>query len=905
MRASEMALLLSILMLAVPWAGLSSVDTISQDMTIRTSVGNDVSDSTNFTTVFQLNIPDDGQFNNDAIPYSIDDSAIIDFSFDRVAYHLELQKPNEERIWVFVSFPSPTIHAQELGVPTFSSGVVFKQLLSDVTIESNHPNLTDLGAIDTGVIEFWGSNYGASNGNSVPNADGSSFDFGDIQSTEGTAGYGSMQIHDYESGETLFSYSAWGYGSGGSGDDLGIGNNPDSEGNPDWTFSQNCGEYDLKTLTVMIRPGPTPSELMVDLQSPDSHQIVQRNEYSMGIFPVQGSTEYTVDLIEGRYIPMGNSMPSDWHSVATPLSSHFYGTIEVPTGWHQLEFRFLNDGQVIDIVTVGPVGVGEVFIVAGQSNSANSGEFPLTPTDPRVSTWGSNGWRFGHDPQPAATGNGGSPWPVVGDLLTHRYDVPIGFLSVGYGGTKVDRWVPDTNDLFPRITDALDAVGPSGARAILWHQGESNAGGTTVEDYAEMLGEVVLGSRAHAGYDIAWLVARVGFVPNGDPVKMGWVVGGQNTVIDADPLTFPGPHTDDLNGTEWRYDTIHFNEAGLREHAARWDTRIANAMNDLLHLIVDTDGDGVYDDEDICQGTPSGVDIFTDGCSEEQREVGSTTDSDNDGIMDNSDLCPETPEGESVYTDGCSDSQRDSDGDGVSDAVDLCPDSDDTVDVDLDGIPDGCDDLIDTDGDGVSDGEDRCFDFDDGIDVDEDGYHDACDVLVDSDFDDVSDTDDRCPGFDDLIDMDQDGTPDGCDSLIDSDGDGRADFADACNGHDDAIDEDMDNIPDGCDSFVGIETESQTNSVMMQGVVALAAVMLVALLSILALSVLRKGKPPSIQTPAIPEEAVFDLVTGPESSLEGVWNEGEEWLEEPAGSGTWYKRDQETRQWNLHKDSTE
>ena len=178
--------------------------------------------------MYELNIPDDGQFNNNAIPYSIDDSATIDFTFDRVAYHLELQKPNEERIWVFVSFPSPTIHAEELGVPTFSSGVVFKQLLSDVTIESNHPNLTDLGAIDTGVIEFWGSNYGAANGNSVPNADGSSFDFGDIQSTEDTAGYGSMQIHDYEAGETLFSYSAWGYGSGGSGDDLGIGNNPET-----------------------------------------------------------------------------------------------------------------------------------------------------------------------------------------------------------------------------------------------------------------------------------------------------------------------------------------------------------------------------------------------------------------------------------------------------------------------------------------------------------------------------------------------------------------------------------------------------------------------------------------------------------------------------------------------------
>ena len=900
MRARALVILL--MLVTVPWAGLEHPPSMPQNLTIRESVGADVDDSSNYTTVFQLNIPDDGKYNSEEIYYSIDDSATIDFSFDRVAYHLELQKPSEERVWVFVSFPALTMHADELGIPTFDSGVVFKQLLSDVQVESNHPNLTNMGSIDTGVIEFWGTNYAPNNANGVPNADGSLYDFGDTQSGS-ESGYGSMQIHDYESGETLFSYSAWGYGSGGSGDDLGIGNNPDSEGNPDWTFSQNSGEYELKTLTVMVRQGATPIDLMVNLESPDSHQVVQRNEYSMGTFPVHGSTEYDLDLIEGRFTSLDNGTPSDWVSVAVPISSSFYGTLDVPTGWHRLEFRLISQGQQIDILTVEPVGVGEVFIVAGQSNSANSGNVSLYPTDSRVSTWSSDGWRFGHDPQPSATGNGGSPWPALGDLLANRYDVPIGFLSVGYGGTKVDRWVPDANDLFPRITAAIDAVQPSGARAILWHQGESNAGGTTTEDYAQMLGEVVLGSRAHAGYDIAWVVARVGFVPNGDPVKMGWVVGGQNAVIDADPLTFAGPHTDDLNGTDWRYDTIHFNEEGLREHAARWDTRIATAMSDLLHLIYDTDEDGVYDDDDLCQGTPTDVDVFTDGCSEEQREVGSTTDSDNDGIMDNSDYCPNTPTGESVYSDGCSDSQRDSDADGVSDADDKCPGEDDTIDVDADGVPDDCDENIDTDGDGVSDAEDRCEGHDDRIDVDTDGYPDACDILVDSDYDGVGDSDDICPGHDDEIDMDFDGIPDGCDALIDSDGDGRADFADACNGHDDAIDVDMDNIPDGCDSYIGTETVTQTDSVLMQGALALAGILLLVLLTMIALSFSRKEKAPLNDGPVIPDETVFDLHTGPDSSIEGVWNEGEEWLEQPEGSGTWYKRNQETRQWNLHQEN--
>ncbi len=901
MRAGILVLLLTLMMVAVPLTGSQDLHFVADNEIIRSAIVDDAPISSNYTTVYQLNIPSDGKYNDEDVPYSIDDAAAINFSFDRVGYHLELKKPNEDRFWVFVSFPSISMNAGELGVPTFDSGVVFMELLTDVQVESNHPNLTGLGSFDTGVIEFWGTNYAASNGNAVPNADGSVYDFGDAQASENTAGYGSMQIHDYESGETLFSYSAWGYASGGSGDDLGIGNNPDSEGNPDWTFSQNCGEYEIKTLTVMVRQGPTPIGLMMNLDSPDPHQIVQRNEYSMGTFPIQGSTEYNVDLVEGRYTSLEDEIPSDWVPVAIPIGPNFYGTLDVPTGWHRLEIRIIVDGQPLDILTVEPVGVGEVFIVAGQSNSANHGDYPLTPADPRVSSWGPSGWRFGQDPQPAATGNGGSPWPALGDLLANRYDVPIGFLSVGYGGTKVDRWVPAENDLFPRIADALDAVQPSGARAILWHQGESNVGSTTTEDYAEMLGEVVLGSRAHAGYDIAWAVARVGFIPNGDPVKMEQIVGGQNAVIDADPLTFAGPHTDDLNGTEWRYDTIHFNEVGLREHAARWDNRIATAMNDLLHLIIDTDGDGVYDDEDLCQGTPSDVDIFTDGCSEEQRESGSTTDSDDDGIKDNSDYCPDTPSGESVYTDGCSDSQRDSDGDGISDAADICPGSNDATDVDADGVPDGCDTLIDSDYDGVADSDDQCPDSDDSIDLDADGIVDGCDALIDSDYDGVADSDDQCPGSDDYIDIDADGIIDGCDSLIDSDGDGLADGDDICHGHDDYVDEDMDDIPDGCDSFIGVETESLADTNLMQGGLALAAGVVGALLTILFITFRGEKKSPWKDSPPLHHEAIFDSATTPDSHLDGVWNEGEEWLEQPGGSGTWYKRNQETRMWILHK----
>ena len=820
-------------------------------------VDDDVPHGSDYTLVYELELPDGAAFNGATIPYAEDHSAEIDFSFDRVAYHLELQREGEARVWVFVSFPALTLDAAELGVPTTESGVRYHQILEDLEVESNHPNLSAIATIDSGVIEFWDSNYAASNSAAIPGANGSLYDFGDSPAVG--AGYGSMQLHDYASGQVLFAYSAW--GSGAASDDLGIGSNPDVEGHPDWTFEGNAAEYTLKTLRILVRPGPSPADLTLDLDSPQAHQVVQRDAHGNGIIKVAGSSLEEIDSIAGRHQPMASGAWSEWAPIADALGGDFYGQWTLPEGWHRLELQTRLDGDVVTTRTIESVGVGEVFIVAGQSNSANHGEYPLSPTDARVSTWGPDGWRFGHDPQPAATGASGSPWPVVGDLVSSRYDVPVGFLSVGYGGTTVNRWVPDANDLFPRIEEALDAVRPSGARAILWHQGESNAGGTTTEDYAEMLGEVVLGSRAYAGSEIPWIVARVGFTPNADPVKTGWVVGGQNAVIDTDPLTFAGPLTDDLNGTDWRYDTIHFNEAGLREHAARWDVRIATAMQ-TLHVI-DSDGDGLADDVDTC---------------------------------------PNTPSGEPIYADGCSDSERDADGDGISDAEDMCADSDDTIDVDGDGIPDGCDALLDSDSDGVSDEDDRCEGHDDTLDIDQDGYPDDCDIFVDSDHDDVADENDRCPGSDDDIDVDQDGLPDGCDSLIDSDADGRADLIDVCNGHDDRIDEDEDGVPDGCDDHIGADAETQSDSILLQGGLAFAGLFLLTLLTMITIGLMRRDESKGAASSSAFESPPLEIPEGPDSAAEGVWNEGEEWLEMPAGSGTWYKRDQDTRQWSIHLD---
>ena len=125
----------------------------------------------------------------------------------------------------------------------------------------------------------------------------------------------------------------------------------------------------------------------------------------------------------------------------------------------------------------------------------------------------------------------------------------------------------------------------------------------------------------------------------------------------------------------------------------------------------DSDGDGIYDKNDLCPDVP-GLAEF-DGCP----------DSDGDGIEDSKDTCPN--EAGLAEFDGC----PDTDGDGVSDNNDDCPNTAGLKS--LGGCPD-------TDGDGIADESDNC--------PNEAGpaANNGC-PWPDSDGDGVLDKDDQCP----------------------------------------------------------------------------------------------------------------------------------------------------------------
>jgi len=126
------------------------------------------------------------------------------------------------------------------------------------------------------------------------------------------------------------------------------------------------------------------------------------------------------------------------------------------------------------------------------------------------------------------------------------------------------------------------------------------------------------------------------------------------------------------------------------------------AVADNQQVVVkrlDTDGDGIYDDEDACPNEPEDKDGFQDqdGCPE--------PDNDNDGILDASDKCPLVPEDIDAFEDADGCPEDDNDKDLIVDKLDQCPN--DPEDKDGFQDDDGCPDP-DNDKDKVLDGVDKC-----------------------------------------------------------------------------------------------------------------------------------------------------------------------------------------------------
>ncbi len=154
------------------------------------------------------------------------------------------------------------------------------------------------------------------------------------------------------------------------------------------------------------------------------------------------------------------------------------------------------------------IGVGDIFVIAGQSNAAGRSKNPVFD-NPELGVHlmrNSGNWDLASHPLNETTNSvytghyenhnpGHCPYLHFAKLLKKELGYPIGLINCAYGGSPLRWWNPDENGaLFNNMINMLkeNNISPKG---ILWYQGEADAFESTTDTYLERFRNFVMYTR--------------------------------------------------------------------------------------------------------------------------------------------------------------------------------------------------------------------------------------------------------------------------------------------------------------------------------------------------------------------------------------------------------------------------
>lgn len=359
----------------------------------------------------------------------------------------------------------------------------------------------------------------------------------------------------------------------------------------------------------------------ITLTFPVDRAVFQRDNSNSGVVHIVGSFQGDIDAVEARLVPISASqgVATNWRLIDDkPLGGGFNGAITGLGGWYQLQVRTVKASITKDVAVVQRVGIGEVFVIAGQSNArGRTTAFGAKgAADDRVNTLDfyneslslqlPKQMVFAKINAQTNVGPFGSTawcWGELGDLLVRRLNVPVLFLNAAFEGSTTQNWRESAEgkntqnvnpgfgmpDGFPYINlrNVLNYhVNLLGVRALLWHQGETDTlpVNTTEENYFSNLRQLINITRQQSGKNLSWVVSRVSYTFGGFTSQN--IIRAQNRIADT-PLNnaFRGPFTDTIqvNNTPPRFDGVHFGNIaggsqGLTQLASAWNESLSNSF---------------------------------------------------------------------------------------------------------------------------------------------------------------------------------------------------------------------------------------------------------------------------------------------------------------------------------------
>lgn len=321
---------------------------------------------------------------------------------------------------------------------------------------------------------------------------------------------------------------------------------------------------------------------------PQPYTLFQRDDDTGGVIRIRGAfpADKHPEKIEARL--SGGA----WQVVdARPGSNAFAGTIPAPVGQGLLEVRAMGDTGLT--ASVECVGVGDLFLITGQSNADGRGNkwVTLDPSNPYVGVkYCRNAWSKGDDPSANDTTNyndSASPWPIALNRLIPDQKVPMGFIAAAVGSTVVKQWrrtagataenAWSSGGMYARALAMVKAAtaGSMKIRAVIYYQGENDLthwNGLTVlgDDKAYKTNLMAVVSDFWDDFKVPVLVGQITNM-GAERQKNDNIRRVQQEVWEEHPHALPGAVTYDIFPT----DGCHYRDAAnMQAFSDRWTAAI-------------------------------------------------------------------------------------------------------------------------------------------------------------------------------------------------------------------------------------------------------------------------------------------------------------------------------------------
>lgn len=223
-----------------------------------------------------------------------------------------------------------------------------------------------------------------------------------------------------------------------------------------------------------------------EIETPKSYQIIQREEDGTAAIPVNGkmlgnqAADVEITLLDSAGEKIEGMEPVQ----AEVDQETFHAVIQkVPTGLYRIQVTGKSDGTTIFQSTLAPVGIGDLWIIAGQSNAAGYGlylpeeDVNSAGDDPSMEgvhlyRWASGSWSLASQPigEVQSPANH-APGLAFAKEISRMENVPVGIMQVAVGGSSISEWLKG-GTYYDRILDCFDPENRK-AKGMFWYQGEA------------------------------------------------------------------------------------------------------------------------------------------------------------------------------------------------------------------------------------------------------------------------------------------------------------------------------------------------------------------------------------------------------------------------------------------------